>query len=292
MQVPSTSSSDSIVTLKPEPSNTAADTGAWVDDTSMTTAPPGRSHSPPRGHPPVHVEPVRASVERDESLVLPRLGRHGRQRLRRHVRRVHRDDVDGSAEPFRQRCEQVSQDDDPAVADVLRRDVDRVRFDVRGDQVERADPAEQRHRDRADPAAQVDDPVVALQPSCGLLDDDRGAGPWHEHPRCDTDAVSVERGPAEHDLERFAGEPTLHQAAQLHRVTVTGLEQQVGFVLGEHAARRPESGGQRGARRVDGRHGSARRSGHADRATGPTTRHRRTSTSRSRRRRPRGSRGR
>src|SRR5271167_4512787 len=100
------------------------------------------------------------------------------------------------------------------ISDVLGRDVDGIRVDVRGHEVERADPAEQRHRDRTGAAAQVDHAVVALQPASSLLDDDGRPGTRDEHPRGHPDAVSVEGGPAEDVLERLTGEATLDQGTQ------------------------------------------------------------------------------
>ncbi|WP_217483566.1 hypothetical protein, partial [Curtobacterium sp. Csp2] len=57
--------------------------------------------------------------------------------------------------------------------------------------------------------------------------------------------MPVEGRPAEDDLERLTGEAPLHQGTQTDRIAVACLEQQVGLVLGEHAARRPEPGGER-----------------------------------------------
>ena len=76
---------------------------------STSNQPPGASHAGASATtPPGDVEPVRAAVEGHPRLVLARLGRHQRDRVARHVRRVGDQQVDPAAQGRRQRREQVA----------------------------------------------------------------------------------------------------------------------------------------------------------------------------------------
>ena len=110
--VASRSSSVTTRASRPAAAQAATVPAAWVRPVSITRWPPGASQVGRVGDDPaLHVEPVAAAVEGDPRLVVAGLGRHGGDRLGRHVRRVGDQHVHPPAQVVRQRGVQVALED-------------------------------------------------------------------------------------------------------------------------------------------------------------------------------------
>ena len=225
------------------------------DEVSAGSQPPRRL----LGDPAMDVHTVGSAVEGDPRLVVARLRRHHRDLVGRHVRRVHDDDVDASGSssgsasvrspswtlPMPSRLRR-------AQCDGAGLDVGRVQLDVRTCGVDG-------RGDRARAAAELHDDGVAhaVEQRDRLLDQQGRPASGHEHTRLDDDAQTAELGPAQHLLQRQAGDAALD-----HRLELVGrrrgLDDQRRLVLGEHAARRTQARRDEGLRQRAALRGASR----------------------------------
>jgi hypothetical protein len=122
------------------------------------------------------------------------------------------------------------------------------------------EPRTQDGGDRTRAAAEVDDDRRPRRSQRGgLLHQELGPAAWDEHAGGHRDPEAAELRPAEHLLERLAGDPASHQRLQPVRRRRLGHEEP-GLVLGEDASRgaEPADDGRVRRRRSCG-HGASRK---------------------------------
>ena len=229
--------------------------GAWRSLVSVSRWPPGRQPlRRRRGHPPQHVEPVRAAVERHPRLVQPGLGGQQPDLPGRYVRHVGREQRDPAAQRSGQRRVEIALVHVAAGRfEVAAGAGHRCRIDVAGVHlgihIDRMQRGGQRGADRAGAAAQIhhDERPGWGRPSAGQrdrpADHELGAAPGHEHPRRHRYPQAAELGPADHLLQRQPGRAPVRHGGEIGERTGGG-DEQPGLVLGEHTASRPKPGDQ------------------------------------------------
>ena len=194
---------------------------------------------------------VRPAVEGLTGLVVAGLRWHQRDLVRGNVRGVHEQQVDPATQLGGQCVVEVAAVGVAAhPGEVAARARHRDGVDVGGVHDHTGYRDGDRHPDGAGTAAQIDDdrtrpgdgngagPVGGYRD--GPVDEERGASPRDEHAGVDLDAQAAEPRPAEDHLKRDALHAPGDEPVQLLRTGRLG-DQQLGLLLGEHAARRPKA---------------------------------------------------
>ena len=193
-------------------------------------------------HPAQDVGAVRAAVQGDAGFVVPRLGRHQRDGLRRHVRSVDHQHIDDAAQRRRQGVEQITLIHRAAGRlQVPPRAAHRGRVDVGRVQPDPGHRRRDRRPDRAAAAAQIQHyrRLPPDQMRNRFPDKQFAASPGHEDPFVDGDPQTAELDPADDVLQRLALDASAHHGGQLVGVG-RRRQQQPRLVLGEHAAGGPQ----------------------------------------------------
>jgi hypothetical protein len=205
----------------------------------------------------MHIEAVGSAVECDSSLVIAGFGRHLRDLVRGHVRRIDDEHVDAPPQVTGKRIVEIAlHDTRTEVFEVAPGRSHGGGVDVGGDELDRLRRPRDRRADRAGTAAEIDDDRCVIVPGTIAGEADRSGGERlgtaarNEDARLERDAHARESGPSEHLLERFAGDPPGDQTLECGRdircifdtPVGSGLHEQGRLLLGEDATRSAQAG--------------------------------------------------